>query len=162
MRRIPGGRNDGNSVRQSQSGEESAAGLAALRSGLGLDAGKKDPLAIVPSEALKLFLTVTPMRDELRDRAAVVLDRGILSPERLCFTLMSGTWGPVEMTELLATPPRVESILKGGSDFDRRRERLAETESCRAALMAGMLFRGLTPKDTAAGGSRGVRVFKDG
>ncbi len=128
---------------------------------LGLDAGKEDPLAIVPAEARKLFLAVTPMPDELRDRAAVVLDRGILTPERLCFTLMSGTWGAVEMAYLLATSPRVASILKGGADFDRRRERLAETESCRAALMTGMLFRRLTSRDTAAGGSSGVRVFED-
>ena len=128
---------------------------------LGLDAGKEDPLAITPTEARKLFLAVTPMPDELRDRAAVIIDRGILAPERLCFTLMSGTWGAVEIAYLLATSARVESILNGGADFDHRRERLAEIESCRAALMAGMLFRRLSSKDTAAGSSDGVRVFED-
>ncbi len=128
---------------------------------MGLDAGKEDPLAITPAEARRLFLAVTPMPDELRDRAAVILDRGILAPERLCFTLMSGTWGPAEIAYLLATSSRVESILRGGTGFDRRRERLAEAESCRAALMAGTLFRRLSSKDVAAGGADGVRVFED-
>jgi hypothetical protein len=127
----------------------------------GLNAGKEDPNAITPAEARKLFLAVTPMPEELRTRCAVVIDRGAVTPERLCFTLMSGTWGALELAYVLATSSRVESILKGGGEFNRRPERLAELETCRAALMAGMLFRRLSSKDNAAGKSDSVRVFED-
>lgn len=128
---------------------------------LGLTAGEEDPCAITPGEARKLFLAVTPMPDELRSRCSVTMDRGVMAPERLCFTLMSGTWGAVELAYLLGTSARAASILTGGTEFSRRPERLAEAEVCRAALMSGMLFRRLSSKDTAIGGPQGVRVFDD-
>lgn len=128
---------------------------------IGLNAGAEDALAITPNEARKLFLAVTPMPDELRYRCAVMIDRGIITPERLCFTLMSGTWEAIELAYILATSPRSESILRGGAEFWQRRDCLAESEICRAALMTGMLFRRLSSQDTASGGTKGVRVFED-
>lgn len=127
----------------------------------GLKLGEEDECAITPAEARKLFFAVTPMPEELRMRCAVAIDRGIVAPERLCFTLMSGTWGAVELAYALATSPRIESILKGGVEFGRRTLRLAELETCRAALMAGMLFRRISSKDNAAGKPDSVRVFED-
>lgn len=126
----------------------------------GIEIGTEDPAAVTPAEARRLFMAVTPMPDDLRMRTAAWFDRGLLSPERVCFTLMASVWSALELDFLLATSPRALSILEGGAETAQRRARLAEAESCRAALMAGMLHRRVTTRDGAGAGS-GVRVFED-
>lgn len=126
----------------------------------GIEIGAEDPAAVTPAEARRLFMAVTPMPDDLRMRTAAWFDRGLLSPERICFTLMASVWSALELDYLLATSPRALSILEGGAPTELRRARLAEAESCRAALMAGMLHRRVTAHDGAGVGS-GVRVFED-
>jgi hypothetical protein len=126
----------------------------------GIDIGVEDHAAITPAEARRLFMAVTLMPDELRMRTATWFDRGLLSPERVCFTLMASIWSPLELDYLLATSTRALSILEGGAPAALRRARLAEAESCRAALMAGMLHRRVTARD-GAGADSGVRVFED-
>jgi len=128
----------------------------------GLDLGVDDLHAITPVEARELFLTVTPMPDDLRARGHDLIDRGVITPERLCFTLMSQAWYAVELDYIIATSSRVTSILEGGAPFDLRRERLAEAEVCRAALMTGMLLRRLDSPDAASQSSGNVRAFEDG
>lgn len=126
----------------------------------GIEIGVEDPAAVTPAEARRLFMAVTPMPDDLRMRTEAWFDCGLLSPERVCFTLMASVWSALELDYLLATSPRALSILEGGAETALRRARLAEAESCRAALMAGMLYRRVTTRDGAAAGS-GVRVFED-
>ncbi len=129
---------------------------------VGLSLGTDDPNAITPEEARDLFLAVTPMPDDLRARSYDLIDRGVISPERLCFTLMSAIWRAFELDYILATSSRVPSILEGGAPPEFRRARLAEVEVCRAALMTGMLLRRLDNADAAAQAADGVRVFEDG
>lgn len=127
-----------------------------------IELGGEDPYAVTPSEARELFVAVTPMPDNLRDRCFDVLDRGMLSPERLCFTLMAGDiWKAIELDYILATSSRAASILNGGSAPELRSERLPEIEICRSALMLGMLFARLQriPRDPAQPGE--MRVFED-
>ncbi|MDI6623094.1 MAG: hypothetical protein QME55_00050 [Brevundimonas sp.] len=128
---------------------------------LGLPAGEQERGTLTPEESRRLFMAVTPMPDDLRARCAVLMDRGVLAPERLCYTLMSGVWSTVELDFILATTPRAPSILMGGCDRTDRSARLAESETCRAALMVGMFMRRLGSQDKAAGGPEGVRVFED-
>ncbi|MEQ3551766.1 hypothetical protein WIS52_14930 [Pseudonocardia nematodicida] len=127
---------------------------------VGVGLGVEDPAAISPTEARELFLAVTPMPDELRQRVDAAVQVGLTTPERLCFTLMMPVWRAIELDFLLATTPRVGSILCGGADWRDRPARQAESELCRAALMAGMLRDRLDHVDSAAAASD-VRVFED-
>lgn len=127
---------------------------------LGLDAGARDPRLLTPSESRELFLAVTPMAPELARRADEAFAAGTLSPERLCFSLMSALWRDVEVDFMLAVSPRAGDVLAGGSDATDRSARSAETELTRAALMVGILRARLETVD-AAGQSGQVRVFED-
>ena len=128
---------------------------------VGVYLGAEDPAAITPAEARELFLAVTPMPAELRarvDDAAAI--RGI-SPERICFSLLSQIWREPELDFILATTGRAASVLEGGAPWTDRASRQAESEVCRAAVMAGMLFRRLNSTDAAGDASSAVRVFED-
>ena len=129
---------------------------------IGVFLGVEDGHCISPQEARNLFLAVTPMPEELHEQCDDLIDRGIISPERLCYTLMSSIWQSIELDYILATSARVESILRGGALPELRRQRTAEIEICRAALMLGMLQRHIDNSDTAAQSAGSVRVFEDG
>lgn len=125
-----------------------------------LQLGIDDPACITPAEARELFMAVTPMPDELRLRVNDLVDRGVVSPERICFVLMAGLWTAIEVDYIAATSGRVESILRGGAPFLSRTARQSELDTCRSASMIGMLHRVLSNSDSAGGS--GVRVFEDG
>lgn len=127
---------------------------------VGVELGGEDPGAIVPAEARELFLAVTPMRLGLRARVEDAIEQHGMSPERLCFTLLSGVWREIELDWLLGTSDLAPSILSGGADWRRRPIRQAEMEVCRTALMAGMLFARLDGRDSAAA-DEGPRVVED-
>lgn len=127
---------------------------------VGLVLGSADPGSISPAEARELFLAVTPMPDALRERARRATDTQGITPERLCFTLLSQTWREIELDFLLACTSRAASILEGGADWRDRSSRQAEMEVCRAAVMVGMYYRRLDGNDNA-GGTDGVRVVED-
>jgi hypothetical protein len=126
----------------------------------GIEIGKNDPDSISPADARELFLSVTPMPYELRLKSFDLIDRGAISPERLCYTIMSGIWNPIELDYLLSTSSRSATILEGGSGVEFRLARQAESESCRASLMTGMLFNRLNNK-VLGKASNGVQVFED-
>jgi hypothetical protein len=124
--------------------------------------GGEDQACISPEESRSLFLAVTPMPEELRMRCEDLFDRGILSPERLCFTLMAGVFTAIELDYIVATSGRAETILRGGSSDVTSAAGSAEIEVCRAALMVGMLQRCLDGQDSAGVDTNTVRVFEDG
>lgn len=128
---------------------------------LALPVGTLDPSSIAPVEARRLFLAVTPMTGDLPARCADAIDRGMIAPERLCYTLMANLWSADELDYILATSPRAASILTGGAAVEDRAARLAEFETCRAALMVGMAIRRIESTDSAGGGSEPVRIFED-
>lgn len=127
----------------------------------GIQIGAKDPRAISPAEARELFISVSPMTEELRLRAFEAFDTGVITPERLCYCLMSGLWSDIELSYLLATTPRAPRILEGGSDPEDRMARCAESESCRAAAMVGMLKNRLENGAPKANQSPIVEVLED-
>jgi hypothetical protein len=128
----------------------------------GIALGVEDEHAVTPSEARELFLAVTPMPDDLLGRCADILDRGAISPERLCYTLMSADiWKAIELDYILATSSRAASILSGGCAPAMRGDRLAEIEACRAASMVGMLYRRLLKMAADSSGPGEVRIFED-
>lgn len=127
----------------------------------GIALGEEDARAVTPSEARALFLAVTPFTDDLRLRVMDLFDRGLVSPERICFTLMSSIWSAIELDYILATSPRGVGILEGGTPFRERRARLAEAETCRSAVMTGMLHRRLSGRDGASSTMEQVSVFED-
>ena len=127
---------------------------------VGVVLGAEDPKAITPDEARDLFLAITPMPAELRERVDhAVAHRGI-TPERMCFLLLSQVWREIEMDYLLAAP-RSQSILSGGAAWTDRAARQAESEICRGAVTAGMLFRRLNGTDSAPSATGEVRVVED-
>jgi len=126
---------------------------------LGIALGTTEANVLDPVEARELFLAITPMPSELWTRVIAAMDSGLISPERLCYSLLAPVWSTIELDYLLATSARIASILEGGAPFNLRRARLAELESARAALMIGMLFRRLDNKDVAAVASG--RSFED-
>jgi hypothetical protein len=121
--------------------------------------GKDKPERISPSEARSLFRAVTPMPEGLRSRFDWAVANLGVAPERLCFTLLKPVWRDIELDYLLGTSGRVKSILSGGADWTDRPARQAESEACRAAVMAGMLYRRLNATDAAAADG-GVRVIE--
>jgi hypothetical protein len=128
---------------------------------VGVYLGEEDPGAITPAEARELFLAVTPMPAELRARVDdAVATRGI-SPERVCFSLLSQVWREPELDFILATSGRAASILEGGAPWTDRASRQAESEVCRAAVMAGMLLRRFNSTDAAGDATSAVRVVED-
>lgn len=117
---------------------------------VGVALGAEDPASISPAEARELFLAVTRMPKSLQRRATRMIDRGVISAERLCYSLLAGVWREIELDFLLAVSSRAASILTGGSNWWDRSARQAESEVCRAAVMLGMLFRRLDATDAAA------------
>ena len=128
---------------------------------VGVYLGEEDPAAIAPAEARELFLAVTPMPPELRARVDDAVATKGISPERICFSLLSQVWHEPEMDFILATTDRAASILDGGASWTDRVSRQAESEVCRAAVMAGMLLRRLNSTDAAGDASSPVRVVED-
>jgi hypothetical protein len=126
-----------------------------LSDGGGVDA------RITPTEARDLFLAVTPMPDELRERVDAAVAQAHVSPERLCYTLMSQTWREIELDFMLAVSARSHSILTGGASVEDRGARQAEADVARAAVLLGMLYRRLDSKDAATGDGSGLRVLED-
>jgi hypothetical protein len=149
-------------LRFGQDGSETGLPPSVMRYArtLSIPVGASDPSSIAPGEARPLFLAVTPMTDDLRGRCADAIDRGVIVPERLCYTLLASLWSSHELDYILATSPRASNILVGGAPAWDRPARLAEVETCRAALMLGMLIRRIESHDRA-GGTEGVRVFED-
>lgn len=116
---------------------------------------------ITPAEARDLFLAVTPMPAELRERVDIAVAQGHSSPERLCYALMSQTWREIELDFMLAVSARAHSILTGGASAEDRGARQAESDVARAAVMLGMFYRRLDSKDAATGDGSGLRVLED-
>lgn len=141
--------------------EKVPPGLLRFGRSLGIKLGVEDSKAIAPSESRTLFLAVTPMPDGLKARALDLIDRGAISPERLCYTLQSSVWRAIELDYILATSSRSGSILRGGASFNRHFDRLPELEVSRAAVLIGMLFRRLENDDVPDGSGTDVRVFED-
>lgn len=127
---------------------------------VGVPLGIEDAASISPGEARSLFLAITPMPPGLRSRVNDAIDRRGVTPERLCFTLLSQIWREIELDFMLATSDRTASILEGGADWHDRSSRQAEMDVARTALMVGMLFRRLNGRD-AAGSGDGPRVVED-
>jgi hypothetical protein len=127
---------------------------------VGVQLGVDNPRGISPREARDLFQAITPMPDRLRERVDHAINAYGISPERMCFTLLNPVWRDIELDYLLATTPRAGSILGGGCSWKDRSSRQAEAEVCRAAVMAGMLYRRLNATD-AAGADGVARVVED-
>jgi hypothetical protein len=127
---------------------------------VGVQLGVEDPKAITPGEARELFLAITPMPGGLRGRVEAAVQRRGISPERICFLLLSQVWREIEMDFILSCTSRARSILDGGSLWVDRASRQAESEVCRAAVTVGMLFRRLNSTDAAAD-TGDVRVVED-
>ncbi|MDQ6948618.1 MAG: hypothetical protein M3256_20760 [Actinomycetota bacterium] len=127
---------------------------------VGAPLGRDDPAAITPAEARALFEAITPMPRGLRNRFQLATKEWGISPERLCFTLLKPIWRDLELDFILATSARSASILQGGAPWWDRVARQAEAEVCRAAVIAGMLYRRLNATD-AAGTDGQARVVED-
>ena len=127
---------------------------------VGVLLGAEDRAAISPTEARELFLAVTPMPHQLRRRVERAVSRQAISPERLCYSLLSQVWREIELDLILGLSPRAASILEGGASWTDRLARQAESEVCRSAIMAGMLYRRLNGTDAASPGSD-ARVVED-
>jgi hypothetical protein len=136
------------------------ASLRRLGRTVGVDLGVADRAAIGPAEARDLFRAITPMPDDLRGRVDFATANEGVAPERLYFALMTGTWHPLELDFMLATTDRTASVVSGGADWQDRPARQAESEVCRAGVMASMLFNRLNNRDSA-GDAGGVRVLED-
>jgi hypothetical protein len=128
---------------------------------VGVELGAEDPRAITPSEARRLFLAITPMPAQLRERVGYAVAHRGITPERICFLLLSQVWREIEMDYLLAATARAATILSGGAAWTDRAARQAESEVCRGAVTAGMLFRRLNGTDAAASDTSEVRVVED-
>ncbi|MEU1179917.1 hypothetical protein ABZ464_20120 [Streptomyces sp. NPDC005820] len=136
------------------------AGLRRYGRTRGVPLGADDPASISPAEARELFLAVTPMPRGLRERVRSAVATDGIGPERVCYALLSQVWRELELELLLATSEQGASVLAGGADWTHRSLRQAESDVCRAALMAGMYFRRLNGRDSA-GATDGVRIAED-
>ena len=136
------------------------ASLRRFGRSVGVTLGEDDAASISPREARELFLAITPMPSELRARVDDAVEHLRVTPERICFLLLSQVWREIEMDYLLSVSSRVAPILSGGSDWVDRFARQAESEVCRSAAAVGMLHRRLNSTDAASSPSL-VRVVED-
>lgn len=120
----------------------------------GIDVGRSDAASLAPGESRDLLLAVTPMSPQLREQVQTVVNAGALSPERVCYLLLAGTWSAIELEFLLAVTDRAPSILNGGVTSAHRVVRRSELAVCRATVMAGVLAARLRRHEPAAGGNR--------
>jgi len=127
---------------------------------VGVLLGAERPGSISPAEARALFVAITPMPPSLRASVIDATERRGITPERLCFTLLSQIWREIELDFILGCSQRAGSILEGGADWWSRSARQSEMDICRAALMVGMLYRRMNGRDSA-GAEAGVRVVED-
>lgn len=140
--------------------EKVPAALRRFARTVGVEGLSDDARSITPVVARELFRAVTPMPEDLRARVDHATANEGIAPERLYFALMTGTWHPLELDFMLATSARTGSIISGGADWNSRPERQAETEVCRAGLMASMLYNRLNNRDSA-GAAGGARMLED-
>lgn len=120
--------------------------------------------SISPGEARALFMAVTPMPPDLREQCRLLVDSGMVSTERLCYTLLAAVWSAVGLHFLAAcaSGERLRSILTGGADVFDRRNRAAEMELARAAVILDTFIRRVDAKDAASsGGGQAARLFED-
>lgn len=120
--------------------------------------------SISPREARALFMAVTPMPVDLRERCRLLVSSGIVSTERLCYTLLAAVWSTVSLDFLAAcaSGERLQSILTGGADVFDRPNRAAEMELTRAAVLLDTFIRRVNARDAAASdGDQAVRLFED-
>ncbi len=117
------------------------ASLARFARTVDVVVGGESPGSIAPAEARALFLAITPMPSGLRNRVNTAVVSSGISPERICYTLLSQIWREIELDLILATSARSAAILEGGSRWTHRLERTGEMEVARAALMLGMFYR---------------------
>ena len=96
----------------------------------GIRLGEEDDAAITPSEARELFMAVTPMPPDLGARVDDAISTCGITPERICFTLLSQVWREIELDFILATSSRAALILAGGADWQHRGARQAEAGVC--------------------------------
>ncbi|WP_375404847.1 hypothetical protein [uncultured Amnibacterium sp.] len=132
---------------------------------VGIELGAEMPggVSISPSESRQLFWKVTPMPDSLRYRAQFLIDGGLLTVERLCYSVLAPVWTPEALDFLVAVaaPNRLGSILSGETD-PRRRGSGFEYALMRAALVFETFLRRLDARDGAAGDDgESERVFED-
>lgn len=132
---------------------------------VGIPLGAETPggASISPAEARELFWQVTPMPDALRRRARVLVDNGLLSIERLCYSLLAPIWSPAALDFLVAVaaPERLRAILEGGTD-PRNESASIERALMRSALLLETYLRRLDAKDSAAAGDGyEQRLFED-
>lgn len=132
---------------------------------LEVDLGAELPggASISPTEARALFVAVTPMPNDLRLRAGQLIDAGVLSAERLCYTLLSAVWSAASLDFLAAcaSPERLASILGGGCDVFDRPNRAPEMELTRAAVLLDTFITRVDAKDSAAVDGQNIRLFED-
>lgn len=120
--------------------------------------------SISPAEARALFMAVTPMPADLRARCRRLVESGMVSTERLCYTLLAAVWSTVALDFLAACAggERLQSVLSGGSDVFDRPNRVAEMELARAAVILDTFVKRVDAKDVAApDGGQAVRLFED-
>ena len=131
-----------------------------IQLGAEVDAGK----SISPSEARALFWAVTPVPGDLRRRCERLIEAGVCSVERLCYTLLSPVWSAVELDFLAAccSGDRLASIIEGGAKVLDRPDRAAEMELARAAVLLDTFIKCADMKDAAAADTGdAVRLFED-
>lgn len=132
--------------------------------GIELGAELSGGQSVSPREARALFMAVTPMPADLRERCRHLVGSGIASTERLCYTLLAGVWSAVSLDFLVAcaSEVRVQSMLTGGANVFDRPNRAAEMELMRAAILVDTFFKRVDAKDVGdSGGDQAVRLFED-
>lgn len=131
--------------------------------GVTLGSEAADGKSVSPAEARALFWAVTPMRDSLRERAGGLVDGGLVSAERLCYSLLAPVWtqDALEFLCAVSAPERLRSILEGESD-PRKPGAAYEYAVMRAALLLETCIRRLDARDSAADeGGSSERLFED-
>ena len=127
----------------------------------GIELGTEaDPAGISPTQARDLFMAVTPMPQSLRTRVEDMVTRGLATPERICFSLLTQTFSPIEVDFMLTCSDRAMSVLRGGAPWQDRSARVVEATIARSARVLGTLHKRLDTLDLAAG-AEGERPIED-
>lgn len=111
---------------------------------------------ISPKEAKMLYLAVSDLRLEIRDKIMEMDEAGTLSAVSAAYAVNRGVWTPQELETILLTSPFPESLLKGSFPPEIWHLFHYDMSIGRTALMGGYLDRQLSRHEHTFGAEQGA------
>lgn len=102
---------------------------------------------LLPHESREFYLAASDFSEPLIKGIRNLSSRGLLSPERACYTVHHGVWTRSELESIVLGAPEPDALLAGGSAYRARHIDLAVLSFARMAVLGGWLDRKLLRRE---------------